>query len=288
MPSKHGQPKFDPAAVPSSLKSTSSLVPAPTSPIVRSPVERSNENRYGLRSPKTKISSASPPGPSASGFPGGIEYCAGGGAARVDPQDLAEEGRHVLGLVRGVATVPGRYVEHPVGPELELAPVVVGSGVVRDHEDIAAAGRVSQFRVRRRARNSSITRSGMADVGPRPDIARVEDVEQAAARVVGREGHREHPAFTAALAADVPHARVDARNGVACVTPPLTSLMRPAASTTKTRLASPGGAATWKGVASSGRRRASADRLRTGGRSRDQTACDDRDRREKAHPSICA
>jgi hypothetical protein len=50
-PSHGRQPKFAPPGVPWRLKSISSIAPCPTSPIARSPVARSNENRHGLRSP---------------------------------------------------------------------------------------------------------------------------------------------------------------------------------------------------------------------------------------------
>ena len=51
LPSNGRQPKFAPRPLPLRTKSISSTSFWPTSPIVRSPVERSNENRQGLRSP---------------------------------------------------------------------------------------------------------------------------------------------------------------------------------------------------------------------------------------------
>src|SRR3954469_24219803 len=65
VPSKHLQPKFAPRPPPleARTKSTSSRAVCPTSPIVRSPVERSNENRHGLRSPYAQISPRAPATP---------------------------------------------------------------------------------------------------------------------------------------------------------------------------------------------------------------------------------
>src|SRR5262245_56676072 len=49
-PSQSGQPKSSPD-IPEGTMSTSSYM-SPTSPMYMSPVERSNENRQGLRSPR--------------------------------------------------------------------------------------------------------------------------------------------------------------------------------------------------------------------------------------------
>jgi hypothetical protein len=51
VPSKTLQPKFAPRARPRRLKLISSTASCPTSAMTMSPVERSNENRNGLRSP---------------------------------------------------------------------------------------------------------------------------------------------------------------------------------------------------------------------------------------------
>src|SRR5690349_15192231 len=55
-PSMHFQPKLRPPA-PAGMKSTSSIVPLPTSPMNMSPVRRSNEKRHGLRRPSAQTSS---------------------------------------------------------------------------------------------------------------------------------------------------------------------------------------------------------------------------------------
>src|SRR6187402_2367969 len=66
------QPKFWPD-VPARMTSISSHVFCPTSPIQRSPVDRSNENRHGFRSPRAKISGDAPD-VDANGLSAGIAY----------------------------------------------------------------------------------------------------------------------------------------------------------------------------------------------------------------------
>src|SRR6476659_9318118 len=140
------------------------------------PVERSNEMRHGLRSPYAQISSrpaVAPVGP-------------GPAAARVDPQDLAEQ---VLGLalriatgVAGPAAVTGPDVEVAVRPERHRTAVVIGVRTVLDDE----------HRLERRARGPTAgcvgTQSGDHDVAAGP---RVVDVQPAVDLELGMEDEAE-------------------------------------------------------------------------------------------------
>src|SRR3954453_5333794 len=83
LPSRQFQPKLAPRPRPPAfgVKSTSSTRSWPTSPIVRSPVDRSNEKRHGLRSPYAQISGLAPATPtnglSAGTWYGAFDFCCG-------------------------------------------------------------------------------------------------------------------------------------------------------------------------------------------------------------------
>jgi hypothetical protein len=110
-----------------------------------------------------------------------------GREARIDAQDLAEQrGRGdgvVGGVVIAVATIARRDVQVAVGPELELAAVVVVRLVVLDHEHAAQRERVDRVA------------GGCAELGYLEVVAGgfvgEEDVQEPAGLEVGRERHRE-------------------------------------------------------------------------------------------------
>ena len=104
-----------------------------------SPVVRSNEKRHGLRRPHIQISGARRRGSRTDCRPG---RCRPRRPTRcgIDAQDLAERRREVLAVavrVAGGAAVAEADVEHAVGPELEIAAVVVRVRLL--HEEHAAA-----------------------------------------------------------------------------------------------------------------------------------------------------
>ena len=109
--------------------------------------------------------------------------------ARVDAEHLAQQRVRVLALLRRVAAVAEGGVKVAVGTELELAAVVVvGMVVVLAQHDT------------RRARLGPVGVAGGDPVLDDLQLAVVgagdlEDVEQAAGRVIGRERHREEAAL---------------------------------------------------------------------------------------------
>ena len=123
-PSNRLQPKLRSDRVAGfETRSISSHWPWPTSPIQIVPLLRSNENRHGLRRPM----------PQMRGFvPARLD---------VEAQHLAEQRVAVLGvaeLVAAAAAVAGGEPQPPVGPELQLAAVVVARLAVPDRH--AASG----------------------------------------------------------------------------------------------------------------------------------------------------
>ena len=155
-----------------------------------------------------------------------------GAGGRVDPQELAEavvvvdavghrrrggrDGLRVAAGIAAAAAVAGAGVEQAVGPELQLAAVVVGLLVVRDRHQ---RPHVCGVRVVGVGRVDAMLLDG--DL-PHRALRRVVDVEQAARRVVEREGHREQTALVVRrvhLARDVqegrPHGAVEHLDGAA-------------------------------------------------------------------------
>ena len=113
------------------------MSPCPTSPIQRSPVRRSNENRQALRRPSAAISHVAP------------------GASHVQTQELAELRAHVLRAILGIAAraaVADGRVQLPVRPEDEVAPVVVAVRIGH-REERRAARRDCRRAVRAEARH---------------------------------------------------------------------------------------------------------------------------------------
>ena len=101
----------------------------------------SNENRYGLRSPREKISSR--PASPAYGLSRGIPYLSSplgfrSGLIRSIFPKQAPLVLCVLERVSASTAVTGSDVEKVVGAPLELAAVVVGEAAVLDVEKLAA------------------------------------------------------------------------------------------------------------------------------------------------------
>ena len=189
MPSQLSQPKLAPAARPRRRKLTSSCSSWPTSPIARSPVTRSNENRHGLRRPYAQISAARRAG-RRTGCPAGPRTSPARRAARVDPQDLAQQHLQVLRVavrIALVAAVARADVQVVVRPELQLPRVVVVVRV-RDRQYDSSARRIGTVR---------IVGSPVLLDRQRPAQVRVVDVEQPRGDVVGREGDRQQSALAA-------------------------------------------------------------------------------------------
>ncbi len=93
---------------------------------------RSNENRHGLRRPYAQMA-GSAAGSSTKGLSAGTVNGFAAGGHGVDAQDLAEPAREVEGMSFGVAAraaVADTDVEQLVGPERELAAVVVAVRLV--------------------------------------------------------------------------------------------------------------------------------------------------------------
>ena len=149
----------------------------------------------------------------------------GGRAVDVDPQDLAEQGRLPLTVVRGIAratAVTGADVQVAVRAEGQRAAVVVGVGAVLDqqHRSGAALDDVGVRTVGREARHHDVAA-----------VARVVDVEPAVGHEVGVEGQTEQTALAAVLdlRADVhEEARLERRH-------PAITLIVPRCSTTNSR-----------------------------------------------------
>ena len=125
-------------------------------------------------------------------------------------------GLRVAAGIAAAAAVAGARVEQAVGPELQLAAVVVGLLVVRDRHQ---RPHVCGVRVVGVGRVDAVLLDG--DL-PHRALRRVVDVEQAARRVVEREGHREQAALVVGrvhLARDVeegrPHGAVEHLDGAA-------------------------------------------------------------------------
>ncbi len=127
------------------------------------------------------------------------------GRQRRDPQDLGQQRRPVVVGVRdgqvltvalrvaAATAVAGAHVEHPVGPELELAAVVVLLDVVRDRQHAQARRQVGVVG----RRGDHLVDLDIAGVVDRRRVARVIDIEAVAGRVVGRERHRQQPLLVA-------------------------------------------------------------------------------------------
>jgi hypothetical protein len=110
-------------------------------------------------------------------------------AVDVELEDLAEQDVEVLGPVLGVAAgaaVAHPDIEHPVGPELELAAVVVRVGLRNGEQHLGT----------RRDRARSV-RAVLDDPRVAPKI-RVVDVEEVVLRVVRVERDRQEPPLAAA------------------------------------------------------------------------------------------
>src|SRR5262249_10836118 len=132
----------------------------------------------------------------APGIPEAV--CVGLPAPAVQPQELAEPAREVLGVIGRIApgaAVSGPRIQPPVWTELELPAVVVIGGAVVDDEQLSAR------RSNRRARPG--TKRVDLDVAA---LVRVVDVEEVVLRVARMEGDRQQPLLGVAAfhpAADV-------------------------------------------------------------------------------------
>ncbi len=116
----------------------------------------------------------------------------GARAARVDAQELAEQGAQRLGvaaiavLVVAAAAVAGADVHQPVGPEDHQPAVVVGLGVLHAQDEPRAV-RGGPVGARAAVLDDPLLAGAVGEV----------DVEAPAAGVVRREGHRQQPALAA-------------------------------------------------------------------------------------------
>ena len=182
---------------------------SPTSPMTRSPVARSNENRHGLRRPYDQTSAGGLPAARAAG--GRVE-CAGSCRA-------ASSGSGALSPI--VPPSPVLDVQDAVAARTAAGRRCgTGGAGVRERQELAPGRRVGARSGSAERWNSSIFRA------PVPPSA-VEDVEAAVARVVGRERHRQQAALVVVA--------VDASPAGRGTSPPPTSWMTPAFSTTNTR-----------------------------------------------------
>src|ERR1043165_1064508 len=125
-------------------------------------------------------------------------------AVDVDARELAEKLAEVLAVIVRIAAgaaVADADVEVAVGPELQLAAVVIGELGVRDGEDDGAAGDVGAVGI---GGEDGVARDG--DVAVRRGVV---DEEETVRRVVRMEGEAEEPALVAAgnEAADVEEGR---------------------------------------------------------------------------------
>ena len=129
------------------------MVSWPTSPIHRSWVERSNENRHGLRSPYIHTSGA-PSTPSANGLSGGIAYGCPSGPVCAGSMRRMSPSRSfgfwpVLVRIAFAAAVTHRPVQESVGADDEVAAVVVGCEVGDDEHGATRVDGVDAVAVHR-------------------------------------------------------------------------------------------------------------------------------------------
>ena len=171
---------------------TSSQAFCPTSAIQRSPFARSNEKRQGLRRPSAQISRRPPRLPDERVVLRDAVGLAAGARVHVDAAELAEQVGRVLPvavlavLVAAAAAVPVAEVEHPVGPELQLAAVVVALGV----------GDLEQLAMPRPDARGALARAQLPDLLV-AGLVREVHVELAVARELGVEGDREQALLAA-------------------------------------------------------------------------------------------
>jgi hypothetical protein len=113
--------------------------------------------------------------------------------ARIDAQKLSEKDVEALGVVQLIAPTPavaGADVEHPVGAELQLAPVVVRLARMQNREHRAPRAGVADIGI-------SGVAEELVDLDRPVRASRVIDVKPSARRIVRGEGHRQEPALTA-------------------------------------------------------------------------------------------
>ena len=168
----------------------------PTSAIHRSPVSRSNENRHGLRSPLDQISGADAV-LADERVVGRDRVGLSARQGRVDAQHLAEQRCHVRGPPLRIAArsaVAHPDVQHPVGPEREVAAVVVGVRLLDLQHDaglVAVAERaVGVHRVLGDDRPAR--RVGVVDVRQRPVGVERQPEQAPLAVALGEVGDVEH------------------------------------------------------------------------------------------------